>query len=81
VNGVGVLGNFNPPARQLFAKAYRPRTSGPRGHRQLSDSLAKLLRGEDQRFPEALAAGAIERSEDLTAARVENRQGLTVACL
>jgi hypothetical protein len=79
VNGVGVLGNLDPSTRQLHAKAYRPRAGGPRAPGELFDSLAKLLRGEDERLPKAFASGGIKSGKDLTTARVEDRQGFAVA--
>jgi hypothetical protein len=79
VNRVGVLGNLDPSTRQLFAKAYRPRAGGSWGHGELSNPLAKVLRGEGEWFPEALSVRGVERSEDLAAARVEDRQDSPVA--
>jgi hypothetical protein len=81
VNGVGVLGNLYPSSCQLLAKAYRPRASGPRGRGQLSHPLAKVLRGEDERLPKAFATGGIKSGKDLATARVEDRQGFSVARL
>lgn len=74
VDGVGVIGNLDSPARQLIAKAYRPGARGPRGNRQGAEALAEVLGGEDEGLPETLAAFPVKRGKDLSAARVEDRQ-------
>lgn len=75
VNGVGILGNLDSPARQLISKAYRARPGRPRGRGQLGEALGELPGGGDERLPEASALSVVEGGEDLAAAGVEHGQG------
>lgn len=77
VDGIGVLGNLNFPARQLISKAYRPRSRCPWGRGERRDLLGEIRGGRYERLPETLATGRVERREDLAAAGVEHGQAAT----
>ncbi len=74
VNGIGIVRYLDAVPCQLVTKAYRPRTGGPRRRRQHGDPLLELLGQADQRLPETLAVGPVERREDLATAGVEHSE-------
>jgi hypothetical protein len=63
---------------QLVTKSYRPRAGGRRRYRQCRDPLGELVGRADQRLPDPLPPGRVERREDLAAAGVEDRQALAL---
>lgn len=72
VNGVGIVRYPDAVPGQLVPESYRPRAGGRRGLRQSGDAPLQLLGAADERLPDPLAAGAVERREDLAAAGVGN---------
>jgi hypothetical protein len=78
VDRVGIVRYPDAVPSQLVPKSYRPGAGG-RGRRgERGQALLELLGAADQRLPDALAALAVERREDLAAAGVEHRQALAL---
>jgi hypothetical protein len=59
-------------------KSYRPRTCGRRRDRQAGDPLGQLLRPADERLPDSLPRGRVERREDLAPVTVEDSEALAL---
>jgi len=76
VDGVGIVRYPDAVPCQLVPKSYRPRAGRRRRRRQRDDPLLELLRPADQRLPEPLARGGVERGEDLAATGVEDREAI-----
>jgi hypothetical protein len=78
VHGVGIVRDLDVLPGQLVPKSYRPGAGGRRGGGQCGDSLGQLIRPADERLPDSLPSGRVERREDLAAVTVEDRQALTL---
>jgi hypothetical protein len=74
VGRIGIVRYPDAVTGQLLAESYRSRPGRQRGFLELGHPRRQLLRLVDRRLPEPLAAGRVERGEDLTAPAVENGQ-------
>ena len=76
MDGIGVVRNPDAIHGQLCSKSYRAGAGDRRRGFQSGEALGELLGPADQRFPEALAVGPVERREDLAAVAVEDGEPL-----
>jgi len=76
VDGIGVVRNADAIHGQLCSKSYRAGAGDRRGGFQSDEPLGELRRPTDEWVPEPLAAGRVQRREDLAAVAVEDREPL-----
>jgi hypothetical protein len=76
VDGIGIVRDPDAVSGQLVPESYRPRTGDRGGLAELAEPRRQLLRRADERLPEALALGRVERGEDLAPETVEHGQAL-----
>lgn len=76
VHGIGIVRYPDAVSGQLVPKSYRSRAGDRRRRFQLRNPLGQLLGASDERLPDPLARGRVERGEDLAAKTVEDRQPL-----
>jgi hypothetical protein len=76
VDGVGIVRNEDAIHGQLCSKSYRAGAGDRRRGFQRGEALGELLGPADERVPEPLAVGPVERRENLAAVAVEDREPL-----
>jgi hypothetical protein len=78
VDGVGVVRDLDAIHAQLCPESYRPGTGDRRRGGQGPQPLRQLLGPADEGVPDPLAAGGVERREDLAPVAVEDREALAL---
>jgi hypothetical protein len=78
VGGVGIVRDLDAMPGQLVPESYRPRARRRGRRRQSRDPFLQLLGPADQRLPDPLAPGRVERREDLATAGVEHGEAVAL---
>jgi hypothetical protein len=77
VNGIGIVRYPDAVPGQLVPKSYRPGTRSRRRLRQLGHPPLQLLGPADERLPDPLALGPVERGENLAATGIADGEEIT----